>query len=49
MSRECGLAEFIDKLNELGFLDVTVEEQNVMIKRNSNLLPAMKIIKMHND
>lgn len=39
------MAEFIDKLNELGFLDVTVEEQNVMIKGKSNTLPAMKILK----
>ena len=49
MSRECGLAEFIDKLNELGFLDVTMEEQNVMIKKKNDTLPAMKLIKMHND
>ena len=44
MSRECGLAEFIEKLNSLGFLDVTLQENNVMIKCKGGILPAMKVI-----
>ncbi|MGN0282369.1 MAG: FecR family protein [Prevotella sp.] len=45
ISRECGLAEFIEKLNSLSFLNVTLEENNVIICRKGNSIPAIKLIK----
>ena len=45
ISRKCGIAEFIDKLNDLDFLDVKYTNEVVYInkKENSNM-PALKIL-----